>query len=140
MLNNVVLIGRLTADPELRTTKSGAYVTSFCVACSRNYKQNGEIKADFIDVVAWRKTAEFVCNYFKKGSLIIIEGSINTDVYQDKNGYKRKRVDIVAERVSFGERKNNSAGFKAADVQYEEPEKNDFSEIETTNEGDLPWI
>ena len=86
MINSVVLMGRLTFDPELRTTSNGISVVSFQVACDRNYQRAGEErKADFIDVTAWRQTAEFISRYFRRGSMIAIEGSIQTDSYTDKD-------------------------------------------------------
>ena len=102
MLNCAVLMGRLVADPELRTTTSGISVTSFRIAVDRSFVRQGEERqADFIDIVAWRNTAEFVCKYFQKGSPIIIEGSIQTRMWEDKAGQKRKSVEIVAENVEF---------------------------------------
>jgi single-strand DNA-binding protein len=111
MLNVVAIMGRLVADPELRTTTSGVSVASFCVACDRNFARQGEQRqADFIDVVAWRQTAEFVCKYFQKGSMIAIDGSLQTRQYQDKNGNNRKAVEIVANNVSFAGPKSSNAG------------------------------
>ncbi len=102
MINSVVIMGRLTFDPELRTTPSGVSVVRFQVACDRNYQKSGEErKADFIDVTAWRQTAEFISRYFRKGSMIAIEGSIQTDNYTDRDGNKRKTVQVVANNVSF---------------------------------------
>ena len=102
MINSVVIMGRLTFDPELRTTPTGVSVVRFQVACDRNYQKSGEErKADFIDVTAWRQTAEFISRYFRKGSMIAVEGSIQTDSYTDNNGNKRKSVTVVANNVSF---------------------------------------
>ena len=102
MLNCAIIMGRLTADPELHQTQSGISVTSFSVAVDRSYAKPGEDKkTDFIDVTVWRQTAEFVSKYFRKGSMIAIQGSIQTSSYEDKNGVKRKRVEIVADSVSF---------------------------------------
>ena len=102
MINNAVIMGRLVADPELRTTASGNSVSSFTVAVDRNFVRQGEEKqADFIDVIAWRQTAEFICKYFRKGSMIAIQGHIQTRMYEDKNGNKRKAVELVADNVSF---------------------------------------
>ena len=101
-INTAVIMGRLTADPELKTTASGLSVLSFSVAVDRNYQKEGEEKAvDFINVVAWRKTAEFVSKYFHKGSMIAVEGSIQTRKYEDKDGNKRTAVEILANTVSF---------------------------------------
>lgn len=102
MLNCAVIMGRLVADPELRTTGSGISVTSFTVAVDRSYQKAGtERQTDFIDVVAWRQTAEFVSRYFHKGSMIAVQGSIQARSYEDKQGIKRKAVEIVADNVSF---------------------------------------
>lgn len=101
MFNTVILSGRLTAGPELKTTQSGVYVTSFTVAVDRPYQSNGEKKTDFIPIVAWRKTAEFVTHYFTKGSLIGIEGSIQTRNYKDKSGNNRTVVEVVANNAQF---------------------------------------
>ena len=101
-INTAVIMGRLTADPELKTTASGLSVLSFSVAVERNYQKEGEEKAvDFINVVAWRKTAEFVSKYFHKGSMIAVEGSIQTHKYEDKDGNKRTAFEILANTVSF---------------------------------------
>ena len=101
-INTAVIMGRLTADPELKKTASGLSVLSFSVAVDRNYQKEGEEKAvDFINVVAWRKTAEFVSKYFHKGSMIAVEGSIQTRKYEDKDGNKRTAFEILANTVSF---------------------------------------
>lgn len=111
MLNVVAIMGRLVADPELRTTQTGINVVSFRIACDRNFARPGEQRqADFIDVVAWRQTAEFVSKYFQKGSLIAIEGSIQSRQYQDKNGNNRTAVEIVANNVSFAGPKGSNQG------------------------------
>ncbi len=110
MLNCAVIMGRLVADPELRTTASGVSVTSFAVAVDRRFANKDEEKqADFIDVIAWRQSAEFVCKYFRKGSPIAVQGSIQTRTYEDKDGNKRKAVEIVADNVSFCGSKSDSA-------------------------------
>lgn len=110
MINNVVLMGRLTADPELKTTPNGTSVTSFSLAVERNYAPKGqERETDFINVVAWRQTAEFICRYFSKGSMIAIEGSIQTRKYQDRNGNNRVAVEVVANQASFCGSKNEGA-------------------------------
>lgn len=102
MLNIAAINGRLVADPELRTTANGTNVTSFRVAVDRSFVRQGEERqADFIDCVAWRNTAEFVSKYFKKGSMIAVQGSIQTRNYEDKNGNKRTAVEIVADNVHF---------------------------------------
>ena len=101
-------MGRLTADPELRKTPSGVSVTRFTVAVDRAYKQGEERKADFINVIAWRSTSEFICKYFKKGSMIAIQGSIETGSYE-KDGVKRNTFEIVADNVSFCGNKNEQS-------------------------------
>lgn len=109
MVNCSVIMGRLVADPELRTTASGVSVTSFTVAVDRRFANKDEEKqADFIDIVAWRQTADFVCKYFKKGSMIAVQGAIQTRTYEDKDGNKRKAVEIVADNVSFCGSKSDS--------------------------------
>ena len=109
MLNVVAIMGRMVADPELRTTQQGTNVCSFRIACDRNFARQGEQRqADFIDIVAWRQQAEFVRKYFQKGSLIAIEGSLQTRQYQDKNGNSRTAVEVLANNINF-------AGSKAAD-------------------------
>lgn len=109
MLNCAVIMGRLTADPELRQTPNGVAVTTFTVAVDRSFVRQGEErKADFISVVAWRQTAEFVSKYFSKGSMIAVQGSIQTRTYDDKNGSKRYVVEIVADNVSFCGSKSES--------------------------------
>ncbi|MFR1778490.1 MAG: single-stranded DNA-binding protein [Faecalibacterium prausnitzii] len=102
MLNIVALMGRLVYDPELKTTRSGTNVCSFRIAVDRSFARQGEErKADFIDVTAWRQTAEFVSKYFQKGSMIAIEGSLQTRQYQDKNGNNRTATEVLASQVSF---------------------------------------
>jgi single-strand DNA-binding protein len=115
MLNVVAIMGRLVADPELRTTQTGTNVVSFRIACDRNFARPGEQRqADFIDIVAWRQTAEFVCKYFQKGSLIAIDGSLQTRQYQDKNGNNRTAVEVVANNGSFAGPKSGNAGGNAS--------------------------
>ena len=102
MINNVVLMGRLTAVRELKTTQSGISTVRFSVAVERRYNKQGEERqTDFVDCVAWRHTAEFVSKYFNKGSMIAVEGSIQTRNYEDKNGNKRKAVEVQVDNVSF---------------------------------------
>lgn len=137
MFNSVILSGRLTADPELKKTPNGISVTSFSIAVNRPYTKDGESQADFINVVAWRNTAEFVTKYFKKGSLIGIEGSIQTRNYEDKNGNKRTAFEVVANQVHFLESKRNSE--QESDNSSTMPNANttDLSEIGTDE--DLPF-
>ena len=116
MLNCAIIMGRLTADPELKTTTNGISVTSFTVAVDRNYQKPGqERQTDFINVVAWRQTAEFVARYFRKGQMIAVQGSIQVRGYEDRNGNKRTAVEIVAETVSFcGSKAETGAGGQSA--------------------------
>lgn len=111
MLNSIIIMGRLTADPELRTTTSNVSVTSFTVAVDRNYKNGDERQTDFINCVAWRGAADFVSRYFSKGRMIAVQGSLQTRNYEDKKGNKRTAVEILADSVSFcGDRPNESTG------------------------------
>lgn len=110
MLNVAIVMGRLVADPELRHTPNDIAVTSFTVAVDRSYVKSGtERQADFIDVVAWRSTADFVCKYFRKGQAIVVQGSIQTRTHTDSQGNKRKAVEIVADNVHFAESKRDSS-------------------------------
>lgn len=117
MINVVVLTGRLTADPELKTTNTGLSVCSFSIAVERRYKQGEEKQADFINIVAWRSSAEFVAKYFKKGSMIAIEGAIQTRKYEDKDGNKRTAFEVVASNVQFADygKKEDKPEASAAD-------------------------
>ena len=118
MLNVVAIMGRLVHDPELRTTTQGTNVCTFRIACERSYSKPGEQRqADFVDIVDWGKTAEFICKFFQKGSMIAVEGSLHTRQYQDKQGNKRTAVEVVANNISF-------AGAKAAD----KPAARDFDQ------------
>lgn len=144
MLNKVILMGRLVSDPELRQTPNGVSVCAFRIAVDRNYSGK-EKQADFIDIVAWRQSAEFVSKYFAKGKMIIVEGSIQTRKYEDKNGNKRTAVEVVAENVQFGEPKG-SGEKPGIDIRYGEPEQDnvnassgDFSEMAAGDSDDLPF-
>lgn len=145
MINNVVLMGRLTADPELRTTTSGISTARFTIAVDRDYVRNGEERqADFIRVVAWRQTAEFICRYFKKGSMIAVTGSIQTGSYDDKNGNRVYTTDVVVDRASFCGSKAETGSAGNAYVQsggaapaYQTGSASDFEEI--PDEEELPF-
>lgn len=114
MLNRVILMGRLTADPELRQTQSGISVVKFNIAVNRKFKDdNGENQADFISITAWRKTAEFICNYFSKGKMIIVEGSLRNNNYTDANGVKHYSMDVLADSVSFAGSRNDNSNVSA---------------------------
>lgn len=143
MINSVVIMGRLTYDPELRSTQSGVSVVRFTVACDRSYQKSGEErKADFIDVTAWRQTAEFISRYFHKGSMIAVEGSIQTDNYTDRDGNKRKSFQIVANNVSFcGSKAENGVNTEHGEQPasgYSSADNSDFEEI-VDDDDDLPF-
>lgn len=125
MINSVILMGRLTADPELRQTQNGTAVTSFTVAVDRRFQRG---QTDFINVVAWKQTAEFVEKYFKKGAMIALRGSIHQRNYEDKNGNKRTAFEVIADEVSF-------CGSKADKPQT--LNNDDFEEIPISD--DLPF-
>ena len=137
MFNLVVLTGRLTADPELITTQSGISVTSFSIAVDRRYRSGEDRQTDFINIVAWRQTAEFVTKYFKKGSLIGIEGSIQTRKYQDKAGNNRTVFEVVANNVQFVESKRDSAP-SSEPASFSNAGVDDFAEIGDVDD-DLPF-
>lgn len=149
MYNKAILIGRLTADPELRQTPNGVSVASFSIAVNRSFtSKGGERQTDFIDIVAWRQTAEFVCRYFAKGKLILIEGSIQTRQYTDKQGNNRRAWEVVADSAHFAESKNASAGQSGGGDTYRQEAPapapayssgsvDDFMEID--DDGDLPF-
>ena len=112
MLNRIIIMGRLVRDPELRTTQTGTAVTSFTLAVDRDFKsrESGEKSTDFIDVVAWRQTAEFVCKYFGKGRMAIAEGRLQIREWKDRDGNNRRTAEVVAENVYFGDSKRDGAG------------------------------
>ena len=110
MLNKVILMGRFTRDPELRSTPQGISTCSFSIAVDRNFVRAGEErKADFINCVAWRQTAEFISKYFRKGSMVALEGSIQTRTWDDQDGKKRYATDVVVSQVYFAESKRDQA-------------------------------
>ena len=111
MLNKIILMGRLTRDPELRRTESGTAVCSFSIAVDRDFKsKNGEKETDFIDIVSWRATAEFVSKYFTKGRMAVVEGRLQIRDWTDKDGNKRKATEIVANDVNFADSKRSDSG------------------------------
>jgi len=112
MLNHITLMGRLTRDPELRYTQSNTPVASFTLAVDRDFggRDGAEKQTDFIDIVAWRQTAEFVSKYFTKGSMVVVSGRLQIRDWQDKEGNKRRNAEVVAENVYFGEGKKNREG------------------------------
>lgn len=119
MTNVSVLMGRLTKDPELRTTENGYSVCRFSIAVDRNYKKDGEYETDFINLVAWRSTAEFVAKYFKKGDMISIVGKIQTRNYEDRNGHKQTAFEVVIDEASFCGNKQYSQEEKTAEKTAE---------------------
>ena len=132
MLNKIILMGRLTLVPELRRTQSGTAVASFTLAVDRDYKpQDGERETDFIDIVAWRGTGEFVSKYFTKGRMAVVEGRLQVRDWTDKDGNKRRTAEIVADSVYFGDSKRDGG-----DTAQSEPQSG-FSEVE--DDGDLPF-
>lgn len=146
MLNRVILMGRLVADPELKTTPSGISVTSFRIAVERSYAKAGEERqTDFINIVCWRNTAEFVCKYFPKGSLIALEGQLQTRSYQDKDGTTRYMVEVLADKVSFTGEKTERQESKpqsypkqtGAPTAYSNGSDKDFEEMPLDD--DLPF-
>ena len=159
MLNVAVLQGRLVADPELRHTPSDVAVTSFTIAVDRSYVKTGtERQVDFIDIVAWRSNAEFVTKYFRKGNMIIIQGSIQTRSYEDKQGIKRKAFEIVADSIQFAGSKQDSSYSASGSSQsssynpssYSEPTRQDSApapayasgsvdDFEEIQDDDLPF-
>ena len=112
MLNHIVIMGRLTRDPELRRTGSGIAVASFTVAVDRDFggRDGGEKETDFIDCVAWRQTGEFVSKYFTKGSMMVVSGRLQIRGWTDKEGNKRRSAEVVADNVYFGESKRSNDG------------------------------
>lgn len=150
MLNCVIIMGRLVADPELRTTATGKSVCSIRIAVDRAYSRSGEERqTDFIPVVAWENSANFITRYFKKGSMIAIQGRLQSNQYEDKNGQRRTSYDVIAERVSFCGSKTEtgtnggnyasqaSAASAPATPVYQTSMPSDFEEI--TDDEDLPF-
>lgn len=134
MINNVVIMGRLTKDAEERKTSNGKTVCSFCVAVDDSYNKD---KAHFIDIIAWDKKAEFVTKYFRKGSMIAVQGRLTTRMWEDKNGSKHKAVEIVADAVSFcGDRKESTSGNS---VDVPPPEDGEDDTIKEIPGCDLPF-
>lgn len=130
MLNSVIIMGRLTRDPEMRHTQNGTAVASLTLACDRDFKpKSGEKETDFIDVVVWGKTAEFSANYFNKGRMAIVEGRLQVRNWQDKDGNKRKSTEVVADRMYFGDSKQ--------DGKKQTAPSDDFEEID--DDGDIPF-
>ena len=150
MLNKIILMGRLTRDPELRRTQSGTAVTSFSLAVDRDFKsQNGEKETDFIDIVAWRGTAEFVSKYFTKGRMAVVEGRLQIRDWTDRDGGKRRSAEVIAENVYFGDSKREGGSDYGSAPAYSAPYSgyaapaapgghSDFAEI-GEEDGELPF-
>ena len=153
MLNTITIMGRLVRDPELRRTQSGTAVCSFTVAVDRDFqsKDGGERQTDFIDVVAWRQTGEFVSKYFAKGRMIVVSGSLQSRKWQDRNGQNRISWEVIADNVYFGDSKREGNGgydapaysapaYNAPQTGYAAPMSStgDFAEI-NEDDGDLPF-
>lgn len=139
MLNKIFIMGRLTRDPELRRTQTGTPVASFTLAVDRDFKdkQTGERSTDFVDVVAWRQTGEFVSRYFAKGRMAVVEGRLQIREYTDKEGNKRRTAEVVADQVYFGDSKkdgqtNNASG------GYSYPDPGEFADLPDDYD-DLPF-
>ena len=150
MLNRIVIMGRLTRDPELRRTQNGTPVTSVRLAVDRDFKsQDGTKQADFFDVVAWRQTAEFVSKYFTKGRMAIVEGRLQSRDWQDKDGNKRTSIEIVADNFYFGDSRRDAQGgdyaapayappaYASPAESYTAPADGGFAELE--EDGELPF-
>ena len=143
MLNRITVMGRLTSDPELKTTTSGANVTSFTIACDRDFKNgSGEKETDFIEVVAWRNTAEFICNHFARGKMAVVSGRLQIRNYTDKDGNKRKAAEIVCDAIYFGDSKNTEGNANApynANLAPYSGNQQDYSDFTEVKNDDLPF-
>lgn len=144
MLNRIILMGRLTRDPELRRTQNGTAVTSFSIAVDRDFKNKdtGEKSTDFIDIVAWRQTAEFVCDYFSKGRMAVVEGRLQIRDWTGKDGNKRRSAEVLADNIYFGDSKRDANGDYSAPQSYNyggnDSSSQSFSEVDD-DEGELPF-
>ena len=139
MLNKIFLQGRLVADPELKNTPSGAAVATFRIAVDRDYKnkETGEKEADFVNIVTWRSTAEFVSRYFTKGRMAIVEGRLQIRGYTDRDGNKRTAAEVVADNVYFGDSRPPE-GCNAPNQGTSEPSGDQFAEL-SEDDGELPF-
>ena len=140
MLNRITLMGRLVRDPELRHTQSGTAVASFTLAVDRDFKdkQTGERDTDFIDIVAWRQTGEFVSRYFTKGRMAVVEGRLQIRDWTDKEGNKRRSAEVIADNVYFGDSKKESGGDGYSGGEPPAPAGNQFSQLDD-NDSELPF-
>ncbi len=155
MLNHIVIMGRLVADPELRTTPGGVTVATVRLAVDRDFKnkQTGERETDFINVVAWRQTAEFISRYFTKGRMAVVEGRLQIRPYTDRDGNKRTAAEVVAENFYFGDSRRDGEGggsyapssYSSAPAQPSSPyaapgaDDDQFAELVDDDDGDLPF-
>ena len=141
MLNKIVLMGRLTRDPELRQTQSGNSVVSFTLACDRDFAAQGaEKETDFVDIVAWRGTAEFVSKYFSKGRMAVVEGRLQIRDWTDKDGNKRRSAEVIVNSIYFGDSKkdgdSSTGNYRAAGAPVD-VSASDFTDVE--DDGELPF-
>lgn len=142
MLNHITAMGRLTRDPELRYTQSNVPVASFTIACDRDYSGQGQEKqTDFIDIVAWRSTGEFVSKYFSKGRMIVVSGRLQSRKWTDKDGNKRTSWEIVADNCYFGDSKKDGEGGSTYNEQqaYDTMQKQSQLQELEEDDGDLPF-
>lgn len=139
-LNHIVIMGRLTKDVELRRTNSGVAVASFTIACDRDFGNNSEKETDFVDVVCWRNTAEFVSKYFSKGRMAVVSGRLQMRKWEDKNGNKRTTAEIVADNVYFGDSKSDNGNQNSGYTGFAKSESvpGNFAPIEE-DDGQLPF-
>ena len=143
MLNHITIMGRLTRDPEMRTTQSGVSVASFTLAVDRDFggRDGGEKQTDFIDCTAWRHTAEFVSKYFSKGRMAVVSGRLQIDNYTDNDGNKRKAAKVIADNIYFGDSKKDGATGSQSDGQNTEqiaPASAGFVPVEV-DDSELPF-
>lgn len=137
MLNKITIMGRLTRDPELRRTQSDVSIVSFCIACDRDFKKEDK-QTDFIDVVAWRQTADFVSKFFTKGRMAVIDGRLQIREWTDKDGNKRKTAEILADSVYFGVSKKEASASSESGGQYDASNQGQFAEL-TDDSDELPF-
>lgn len=142
MLNKIFLMGRLTRDPEMRHTQNGTAVASFSIAVDRDFKdkQSGEKVTDFVDIVAWRSTAEFVDKYFSKGRMAVVEGRLQIRDWTDKDGNKRRSAEVIVNSIYFGDSKkdgdSSTGNYRAAGAPVD-VSASDFTDVE--DDGELPF-
>ena len=141
MLNHITIMGRLTRDPEMRSTQSGVAVASFTLAVDRDFggKDGGEKQTDFIDCTAWRHTAEFVSKYFSKGRMAVVSGRLQIDNYTDNDGNKRKAAKVIADNIYFGDsKKDGASGGQSDETASFTPAPSDFVPV-NVDDGERPF-